>query len=106
MKFNFRPVRIFAVGLFALLALSWNVSAELNSGFSHEKWDQLLKNNVLELQNGAATQVNYEAMAKDRDNLKVYLNALAQVSKKEYETWHKDRRLAFLINAYNAWTWN
>lgn len=46
---------------------------------------------------------NYKEASKDV-NIKLYLNTLATVSKNEYDMFSEDQKLAFLINAYNAFT--
>jgi hypothetical protein len=33
-----------------------------------------------------------------------YLDQLAKISREQFDSWPKDDQLAFLINAYNAWT--
>ena len=43
-------------------------------------------------------------MSGKRSRLKQYLNSLKEVDQSEFETWPKSEQLAFLINAYNAWT--
>lgn len=72
--------------------------------FDHSAWDALLHQYVLELSDGKVTQVNYAGMAADKAKLSGYLNQLQQVSQKDFDGWDKHDQLAFLINAYNAWT--
>ena len=72
--------------------------------FDHSAWDNLLKANVIELRGGQATQVDYGAMLKSRSELGAYLANIASVSKADFELWSHNEQLAFLINAYNAWT--
>ena len=43
-------------------------------------------------------------MARKRSTLKSYLAGLSEVGQKEFDRWNKQEQLAFLINAYNAWT--
>jgi Protein of unknown function, DUF547 len=50
------------------------------------------------------TQVRYADFARDRAALKSYLDALSGVSGAEFKGWAKPRQMAFLINAYNAFT--
>ena len=83
-----------------LIALSGSVFAD----FDHSQWDQLLRDNVVELREGRATQVNYDGMLASRMQLRSYLAALAQVGKAAFEAWSYSEQLAFLINVYNAWT--
>ncbi len=72
--------------------------------FDHGGWDGLLQRHVRPIRDGVATQVDYGGMARDRARLKGYLDALAAVPESDFRRWPKDERLAFLINAYNAWT--
>jgi hypothetical protein len=72
--------------------------------FQHKQWDQLLKKHVVNIKKGQATQVNYVGMKTDRVELKQYLADLGNVSDLTFQRWSKSQRLAFLINAYNAWT--
>ena len=71
---------------------------------SHAAWDQLLKAHVVVLREGQATQVDYQALAARRVELKSYLDELGRVKPETFDSWSKAGRLAFLINAYNAWT--
>ncbi|RME68221.1 MAG: DUF547 domain-containing protein [Alphaproteobacteria bacterium] len=72
--------------------------------FDHGGWDSLLKAHVAALPDSAATRVDYGGMTRDRARLDAYLQALGAVDEKSFDTWPKAERLAFLINAYNAWT--
>jgi hypothetical protein len=67
----------------------------------HSAFDALLKKHVVNIDGG---KVNYTNFAKDRAQLKTYLDALSKVSAAEYKSWNKNEQLAFLINAYNAYT--
>ena len=89
-------------GLFLLFLLS-GASASA-ADFEHKQWDQLLKKHVVNILQGRATQVNYAGMKTDRVELKQYLAALTKVSDVTFQGWTESQRLAFLINAYNAWT--
>lgn len=65
---------------------------------SHQEFTKLLKNNV---KNGL---VDYESLKKERESLKKYLQSLSSVTQEEFQKFTKDEQLAFLINAYNAFT--
>ena len=71
---------------------------------SHKAWDVLVKKNVVLLQGGRASQVRYAEFAKDRAALKAYLESLSKVPEAEFNAWSRGQRMAFLINAYNAFT--
>ena len=72
--------------------------------FNHNQWTALLSQHVSELRGGVATSVDYDGMAADRTELQGYLAALTAVTAAEFQTWSPDEQLAFLINAYNAFT--
>jgi hypothetical protein len=71
---------------------------------THRDWSALLAKHVRLIDEGRGSQVDYAGMAKDRAALKTYLDSLAAVAEADYRQWPKAQRLAFLINAYNAWT--
>jgi hypothetical protein len=71
---------------------------------THAAWTALLKKHVALLRNGQASQVRYAGFAQDRDALKAYLATLAAVPKASFDGWTKPQQMAFLINAYNAYT--
>ncbi|MCP4040708.1 MAG: DUF547 domain-containing protein, partial [Gammaproteobacteria bacterium] len=48
--------------------------------------------------------VNYKALKSDQDALDRYLESLAVVTQKQIEGWSRQQKLAFWINAYNAFT--
>lgn len=54
--------------------------------------------------NEHGSQVRYSAFQGDRLKLRAYLDALSAVPRQEFDSWAKPQRLAFLINAYNAFT--
>lgn len=87
----------------ALLLFSGTVLAQ---GFdhSHQGWDALLKKHVVVLEGGKVSQVRYAAFAGDRAALKAYLGTLSAVPEADFGNWSRPQRMAFLINAYNAFT--
>jgi hypothetical protein len=72
--------------------------------FEHAAWDALLKKHVVLRDGGKASQLRYAGMASDRAVLKGYLDSLSKVSEKEFAAWPREEQMAFLINAYNAFT--
>ena len=88
-----------------ILALT-AVTAAAAQGFDHEHsaWTALLKNHVVLLEGGKASQVRYAGFQQDRGALKSYLQSLSKVTQQEFDGWSKTQRMAFLINAYNAFT--
>lgn len=74
--------------------------------FDHEHmaWTALLARHVSVLPGGRASVVDYGGFALDRVALKNYLDGLSAVPPGTYAAWNRSQRLAFLINAYNAFT--
>ncbi|MDX1666696.1 MAG: DUF547 domain-containing protein [Saprospiraceae bacterium] len=70
---------------------------EENSGLSHAIWDQLLRKYVNDKGN-----VNYEGLKAERDRLHTYLDHLADHPVQD--GWPRDKKIAYWINAYNAFT--
>ena len=70
----------------------------------HEPFSALLSEHLKTIDNGASTQVDYHGFKQDRERLTQYLNSLAKVEKSTFDGWSKADQLAFLINAYNAYT--
>lgn len=89
----------------ALLASSIvTAQAATEASNMHESWNTLLNQNVVAINNGHSTAVDYASMKKQYSELKVYLDTLSVVTQSEFDSWEKSKQLAFLINAYNAWT--
>ncbi len=70
----------------------------------HAAWTAQLKKHVVVLRNGQASQVRYAGFAADRALLKAYLDALSAVGVTAFASFTKAQQMAFLINAYNAFT--
>ena len=86
-----------------LLLFSNSVLAQ-NFDHAHQAWDRLLKKNVVLLPGGTASQLRYADLAKERTDLRNYLASLSAVQQAHFDAWRKPERMAFLINAYNAFT--
>ncbi|MBP6637263.1 MAG: DUF547 domain-containing protein [Sulfuritalea sp.] len=71
---------------------------------SHAAWHALLAKHVKPFNNGNASAVDYTAIKVEQAALKAYLGTLKAVSEADYGKWSRPQRLAFLINAYNAFT--
>ncbi len=71
---------------------------------SHTAWNELLEKHVSWINNGTASQVDYDGFKSDRQALQIYLAALSAVSQQQFDQWSRDEQLAFLINAYNGFT--
>ena len=71
---------------------------------AHKAFDTLLKKHVVLLQAGRASQVRYAGFKQDEAALKSYTGALSAVTDAEFKAFSKPQQMAFLINAYNAFT--
>ena len=71
---------------------------------SHAAWSPLLSKHVVPITGGNASQFQDTGLRVDRPALKACLDGLSAVPRPEFEAWSRPRRLAFLINAYNAHT--
>jgi hypothetical protein len=87
-----------------LALLLWASSAAAAFDHSHAAWDALLKKHVVVLEGGHTSQLRYAGMARERPALKVYLENLSRVNEAEFKAWSRNEQMAFLINAYNAFT--
>ena len=90
--------------LLLLLTLLPLGSAGAAFDHAHPAWTDLLKKHVVVIDGGKTSQVRYTGFARDRAALQAYLDSLSAVAETEYQGWSKDQQLAFLLNAYNAFT--
>jgi hypothetical protein len=90
--------------LLAFLITVLPVAAFAAFDHSHALWDALTKKHVVWLHGGHASQVDYKGFQADRPALKSYLDGVSSVNQADYDGWSKSQKLAFLINAYNAFT--
>jgi hypothetical protein len=70
----------------------------------HAAWTVLLRKHVVPLRGGQASQVRYAGFTADRAALQVYRDSLSAVSDTAFKAFDKPQQMAFLINAYNAFT--
>lgn len=87
-----------------LAVLTANVVNAQNFDHQHSAWTKLLAVHVKVLRDGQASRLNYSGMADEHAVLRAYLGDLSGVSRAQFNGWHKDQQMAFLINAYNAFT--
>ncbi|MGB7291342.1 MAG: DUF547 domain-containing protein [Thermodesulfobacteriota bacterium] len=76
------------------------LSDEISNSFdhTHSDFDSLLKSFVHD------SRVDYKGIMKSSDKLNAYLRQLGSVGETSYENWSEEQKLAFWINAYNAFT--
>ena len=89
--------------LILVLILLFGSNQMLNA-FDHTAWDKLLRENITVINGGQVTQVDYDGFLDQRSELQEYLVNLSEIQKADFDSWDEGKRLAFLINAYNAWT--
>jgi len=98
-----RPALVAAL-LGALLVALWPPSANAAFDHWHSGWDALLRQHVVVASGGVASTVRYAQLKNQRDALQGYLAGVSAVSPQEYGGWSRPQQLAFLVNAYNAFT--
>ena len=71
---------------------------------NYSTWTTLLAKHVKWLPDNKQSRANYKGFAADRAELKSVLDGLSVVSQAQFNAWSKEQQMAFLINAYNAFT--
>lgn len=93
------------MALFILYAPGYiAASAASVNRVNNDLWNELLAAHVLSNDGGKSTHVDYAGMQRDQDKLQQYLGQLSAVTQPEFERFTREQQLAFLINAYNAFT--
>lgn len=95
-------MKVWLIAFLFSLCVSSNVLAD--NTFNHGGWDQLLQKHVRLIDEGKASQVDYQGFLESKGALVQYLKQLESVDQQRFDSWAKNDQLAFLINAYNAWT--
>lgn len=85
----------------AISAFGQNSAAYDHSGAA---WEALLKKHVKWLPDNKQSRVAYAGFKADRAELKQVLDGMSAVSKASFDGWTREQQMAFLINAYNAFT--
>lgn len=93
-KLSWQKIYLLIVFCFPVHAFSFD--------HQHTAFNQLL--NEIVIPRGPQTVVDYALLKNSESRLDAYLSKLEVVTKQEYQSWSKDQQLAFLINAYNAFT--
>jgi hypothetical protein len=94
--------RRWILGVAATVAASGLRAQSFDQG--HAAWTTLLRKHVTPLRGGQASQVSYAGFMADRLALQVYRDRLSAVSEASFKAFGKPQQMAFLINAYNAFT--
>lgn len=108
-KTGFFSIIIILVGLF-MNDLSMNVAKATAAAdpqatafdHSYKKWNKTLTEAVVV--DGLESRVRYRALQKSPQELNSFLEDIQALSRKSFDAFSQDQKLAFLINAYNALT--
>ncbi|MBQ4820839.1 DUF547 domain-containing protein [Aquimarina sp. MMG016] len=83
--------------ILVIAGLLFLTSAQSQNRFDHSVWDQALLINVSE-----DGKVDYDGFMRDSSQLYAYFRQLSE--NKPTESWSREEKLAYWINAYNAYT--
>ena len=99
-------INYFAAIFIAIFAIFTPTSVVLAQSFDHSyaAYDAQLKKHVKWLPDGKQSRVNYKGFAAERAELTKTLDSLSAVTPAQFATFNKEQQMAFLINAYNAFT--
>lgn len=99
------PRRAVLAGIAALcVAGPGSVRAQPAFDHGYAGWTALLRRHVVLLRGGQESQVRYDGFAADRAALKGVLDGLSSVGAAAFEGFGRTQQMAFLVNAYNAFT--
>ena len=71
---------------------------------TYATWDGLAHQHVRWLPDGVQSRVDYDGFTRDRLRLKAALDAMSAVTRADFDRWNRAQQIAFLVNAYNAFT--
>lgn len=91
-----------AVGLMLMLAMAAPAWAQFDH--SYTRWNGLLQKHVRWLDDSVQSRVDYAGFKADRAALKRQLDSYSAVTPAEFAGFDNPQQMAFLINAYNAFT--
>jgi Protein of unknown function, DUF547 len=87
----------------ALFFLSFSVFSQ-NFDHNYTAWSTQLQKHVRWLPDNKQSRVNYKAFAAEHAEFKQTLDGLSAVNAQQFAGFTKEQQMAFLINAYNAFT--
>ncbi len=93
-------------GLLMIATLFGSAFAAEVETFDHEftNWDSITKQYVRWLPDNVQSRVDYAGLARERTRLAQVLSEYSSVSQATFGKWNQHQQMAFLINAYNAFT--
>ena len=94
-----RHLRIGSVWLVLLLA-----ATGCTRGFDHQHsaWKSIIDRHVVS--DGAISLVDYSKLVKEKQALFDYISKVQSITQEQYDRFERTQQLAFLVNAYNAFT--
>ena len=95
-----RSIVILALSLFLICPLTLVHAKPFDH--SHKAWTSILKRHVKTSR--GTSSLHYSNLRDSPENLNHYLESLSELSEKRFNSFSSNQRLAFLINAYNAFT--
>lgn len=104
-SFLTNPMRAIALGLWLWsgVGASMNVQAK-PIDHQYSAWDSLSKAHVVWLSDQKQSRTDYAGMQSERAKLQQVLVDFSEVTQAEFDQWKPVQQVAFLINAYNAFT--
>ncbi|MBU2884788.1 DUF547 domain-containing protein [Gilvimarinus agarilyticus] len=90
--------------LFLVFLFGSHVVIAADFDHQHSVYADVLKENVGWTRDGVASEVNYALLKSNPKTLEQYAEQLSGVKRDTFDGWTKNQQLAFLINAYNAYT--
>ena len=69
---------------------------------SYKSYDEILKQTVVV--KGSQSSVDYKKIKSDTSKLDEFTDGIERIGKDEFDSWSREQQMAFLINAYNAFT--
>ncbi len=93
-----------AAGTCCALGFAHASYAQGGADHSYAAWDALLKKHVKWLPDNKQSRANYKGFAADRSELKAVLESFSKVTQTQFNAFSRAQQMAFLINAYNAFT--
>ena len=105
-EYLYRRHALISIASMLLIAVAGNGFAQDAGSYDHSyaAWESLLKKHVKWLPDNKQSRVNYKGFAADRAELKKVLDGMSAVPKADFDKWSRPQQMAFLINAYNAFT--
>jgi Protein of unknown function, DUF547 len=90
--------------LLVAAAVGLGVPAMAQPDAQFSAWNALLQKHVKWLPDQKQTRVDYAGLKAQRADLKRVLDGFSAVTQAEFDAWPRAQQMAFLINAYNAFT--